>query len=1119
MSNITINAAAPYQNYTVAPGDSITLNFATDSASFQRVDNALVLTFEEGATIKVDNFFVAGQSQQLPQLVLDNGDIVNGKDFLLALDPNFNISLAAGPASSASSSSGAGSYDDNTGTLMGGVDTLNSLGTSYWARSTNAPEFLLQNTFAQNGATPPLGETPGGENPGGETPQTPSYHTRLVISNTAQNTFSFYAVDASGNIITDASLISVSFANNPQYFTAPTIDSNGKITLSLTAEGLAMLGNNSVSDLLIISVNGNSYPMPLIITNTDSYDAETEETLSQVPGQLLAEWYSSDGKMILGESITLGGSALNVINVTNHGDASYTFASLNNSINTASADEASISITTSASNGAAYAMGAWNPTATDLTEASIIGGNNSSISLKATADAGAAIGLLAQGNTGAADAKATIYGGDLSVDTSSESANSIGLYALNNAKIDVNLQNDANFSIVSTGSDGANKIASAIRGAGAGAEITINANNLTAEVQTETTYANAFTALNGAKVTVNVAPSGSLNLSTYQETSDKSSINVASNNSFTNVGLTSRTGSELNINAANINVTSIIDANSLQGTAAAVYAGWNNSKTTINGYDDRSNNFNFTSAATDISHAIVGTNQGTTSISTGNANDTVTINSTAKKDSATGLFAQAGGQVKLEGNEGHDVLNIHATFDGGVVAGNAEFLESPKGAYGLAAAWGGATNYIHGFEDITITAESTQGGYAYGMYTRDAYSNAAYNIIGAANEHNGSISVTITASSADASKAFAMYSFGGTNIIHGGSQAGDLTGDSITLNGHMVSNGYNGANIINTGEGNDIVQINGDMRGQWYTHTSINTGAGDDTINITGNVLAASTMGNQSVQINAGNGNNSVFIGNGITANVDGVKITSGSGDDNITIHGGITNNSVSTYGSLIDTGAGHDTVTIIGDITGTGKTFINTGEGNDVIRLHGTIGSGSLTLDAGDGYDTLVLEASSLAAFQEFYGAWLSANFTNMNIEAIHVTGMNQTDIAALHDYLVNDLAIHDTSMTYAYGNTIDLSHYQNDSHTSDINLSDVLSTIGHDSITEISLIGGLANSVTIDNLFTGTHNTITINGDNNDTVQLSSNWHQVDLQDGYYTFTNDEQTLLIQQSIIVNS
>ena len=83
--------------------------------------------------------------------------------------------------------------------------------------------------------------------------------------------------------------------------------------------------------------------------------------------------------------------------------------------------------------------------------------------------------------------------------------------------------------------------------------------------------------------------------------------------------------------------------------------------------------------------------------------------------------------------------------------------------------------------------------------------------------------------------------------------------------------------------------------------------------------------------------------------------------------------------------GDGNDVISLKGDIytDSNGKNIINTGGGDDRITLDGKV-TGNFSLDAGEGYDILVLHAASWTEFSIRYKTWLTANFNTMNIESI---------------------------------------------------------------------------------------------------------------------------------------
>ncbi len=81
-------------------------------------------------------------------------------------------------------------------------------------------------------------------------------------------------------------------------------------------------------------------------------------------------------------------------------------------------------------------------------------------------------------------------------------------------------------------------------------------------------------------------------------------------------------------------------------------------------------------------------------------------------------------------------------------------------------------------------------------------------------------------------------------------------------------------------------------------------------------------------------------------------------------------------YGAInrISGGDQADSVSIVGEVyaASSGQNIIETGGGNDSISLFGKVTAGALNIIAGDGFDTLILKAASLAEFNDHYKAWL---------------------------------------------------------------------------------------------------------------------------------------------------
>ena len=91
--------------------------------------------------------------------------------------------------------------------------------------------------------------------------------------------------------------------------------------------------------------------------------------------------------------------------------------------------------------------------------------------------------------------------------------------------------------------------------------------------------------------------------------------------------------------------------------------------------------------------------------------------------------------------------------------------------------------------------------------------------------------------------------------------------------------------------------------------------------------------------------------------------------------------------------GDDNDTITITGNVSVSddGKNTISTNGGDDIIHLNGRIGAGALSIDAGDGNDTLVLTAVTQRLFETDYKEWLtdlsaSGSLAKSGLETIRV-------------------------------------------------------------------------------------------------------------------------------------
>ena len=179
---------------------------------------------------------------------------------------------------------------------------------------------------------------------------------------------------------------------------------------------------------------------------------------------------------------------------------------------------------------------------------------------------------------------------------------------------------------------------------------------------------------------------------------------------------------------------------------------------------------------------------------------------------------------------------------------------------------------------------------------------------------------------------------------------------------------------------------------KWQSSAKIDSSGSDF------NLVMLSGVSNDSAHllVESLGGNDTIYVGHSITAS-DTRNITASnrfsmdSGDDTFTLVG---NMSATVNGkNIIDTGEGNDTIKITGDISASngGSNSILAGEGDDFIYLNGRIGAGALTIDAGDGNDTLVLTAVTQRLFETDYKEWLtdlsaSGSLAKSGLETIRV-------------------------------------------------------------------------------------------------------------------------------------
>ncbi|MBM6895443.1 DUF5801 repeats-in-toxin domain-containing protein, partial [Desulfovibrio piger] len=117
-------AAGTTQTVPSAPDGRFIFDFPADAATLTRSGDNLVLTFEDGASIQLQDFYTTYSKEEMPSFQVEGVEI-SGQDFFAALGED--LMPAAGPAAG-SSASRSGRYNEYGGNdLLDGIDHLGRL--------------------------------------------------------------------------------------------------------------------------------------------------------------------------------------------------------------------------------------------------------------------------------------------------------------------------------------------------------------------------------------------------------------------------------------------------------------------------------------------------------------------------------------------------------------------------------------------------------------------------------------------------------------------------------------------------------------------------------------------------------------------------------------------------------------------------------------------------------------------------------------------------------------------------------------------------------------------------------------------------------------------------------
>ena len=113
-------AAGISQNIVCEPQARFVFDFPTDAATLSRSGDNLVLTFEDGSSLQLENFYTAYSSENMPSFSVEGVEI-SGQDFFAAMNEP-DLMPAAGPASNAGQGNGARYHEYTSADLLDGLD-------------------------------------------------------------------------------------------------------------------------------------------------------------------------------------------------------------------------------------------------------------------------------------------------------------------------------------------------------------------------------------------------------------------------------------------------------------------------------------------------------------------------------------------------------------------------------------------------------------------------------------------------------------------------------------------------------------------------------------------------------------------------------------------------------------------------------------------------------------------------------------------------------------------------------------------------------------------------------------------------------------------------------------
>ena len=219
-------AAGTTQTVPSAPDGRFIFDFPADAATLTRNGDDLVLSFEDGSSIRLQGFYTTYSKEEMPSFQVEGVEI-SGEDFFAALGED--LMPAAGPAASSSASRG-GRYNEYGGSdLLDGIDHLGRLDIGFddgvewaddevggWTHQNLDPE--ISGIIAVDGNDMTLVES-GVETEEGQeiqgnvfTPGVPVIVGQVMASDPDGGRLSYSFADGSNRIVTEYGVITIDAA-------------------------------------------------------------------------------------------------------------------------------------------------------------------------------------------------------------------------------------------------------------------------------------------------------------------------------------------------------------------------------------------------------------------------------------------------------------------------------------------------------------------------------------------------------------------------------------------------------------------------------------------------------------------------------------------------------------------------------------------------------------------------------------------------------------------------------------------------------------------------------------------------------------------------------------------